>query len=168
MMQLNQSTAERKIADMGIPDMPLVEIHPMPHRISPDWFARYKDLCRQFMLSLTDSAETLAFMNLSQDEFMNIILGRSLPQNTSLRLRIPLSWGGKLEIDNMFLCWTFPHSYNMDRFIIEQAGAQTIWLPNPSQKIYLPANTATGGEGGNATDDRLSQLRAEMASGHDM
>ena len=120
------------------------------------------------MASLTDSAETLAFMNLTQDEFMNIIMGRDLPQNISIRFRIPLVWGGKLEIDNLFMCWTFPHSYNMDRFIIVQSGAQTIWMPNPTKKIYLPAHTAGGGDGGNATEDRLAQIGAQIAADRDM
>ena len=120
------------------------------------------------MASLTDSAETLAFMNLTQDEFMNIIMGRDLPQNISIRFRIPLVWGGKLEIDNLFMCWTFPHSYNMDRFIIAQSGAQTIWMPNPTKKIYLPAHTAGGGDGGNATEDRLAQIGAQIAADRDM
>ena len=167
-MQLNQGTAEKMMADMGMSDLPLVEFTPHPHKIAPDWFARYKELCKQFMLSLTDSVETLAFMNLTQDEFMNIIMGHSLPQNISFRFRIPLVWGGKLEIDNMFMCWTFPHSYNMDKFIIKQSGSSTIWLPNPAKKIYLPAHTTGGGDGGNATEDRLAQMSAQLSAGRDM
>ncbi len=166
-MQLNAGTAEKIISDMGMSDMPLVEIQPTPTPVPPDWFTRYKALCREFMLSLTDSVETLAFMNLSQDEFMNIIMGRSLPQNISFRMRTPLTWGGKLEIDNMFMCWTFPHSYNMDRFIINQSGNDTIWLPNPAQKIYIPAHTTGGGDGGNATEDRLAQIGAQIVGGRD-
>ena len=149
-------------------DLPLIEFTPRPHKIAPDWFARYKDLCKQFMLSLTDSVETLAFMNLTQDEFMNIIMGHALPQNISIRFRIPLAWGGELNINNMFMCWTFPHAYNMDRFIISQSGNKTVWLPNPSKKIYLPAHTAGGGDGGNATEDRLAQMGAQLAGGRDM
>lgn len=167
-MQLNAGTAEKLISDMGMSDLPLVEIHPTPCPVAPDWFIRYKHLCHEFMASLTDSAETLAFMNLTQDEFMNIIMGHGLPQNISIRFRTPLVWGGKLEIDNMFMCWTFPHSYNMDRFIITQSGAQTVWLPNPAQKIYLPAHTAGGGDGGNATEDRLAQISAQLAANRDM
>lgn len=167
-MQLNQGTAEKKIADLGMSDLPLIELTPRPHKIAPDWFARYKDLCKQFMLSLTDSVETLAFMNLTQDEFMNIIMGHALPQNISIRFRIPLAWGGELDINNMFMCWTFPHAYNMDRFIISQSGNKTVWLPNPSKKIYLPAHTAGGGDGGNATEDRLAQMGAQLAGGRDM
>lgn len=167
-MQLNSSAAEKIISDMGMSDLPLVEIRPTPSPVISDWFTRYKKLCHEFMASLADSAETLAFMNLTQDEFVNIIMGRDLPQNISIRFRIPLVWGGKLEIDNMFMCWTFPHSYNMDRFIISQSDAQTIWMPNPAKKIYLPAHTTGGGDGGNATEDRLAQIGAQIAADHDM
>ena len=104
-MQLNQGTAEKKIADLGMSDLPLIEFTP---------------------------------------------------------------WGGELDINNMFMCWTFPHAYNMDRFIISQSGNKTVWLPNPSKKIYLPAHTAGGGDGGNATEDRLAQMGAQLAGGRDM
>ena len=167
-MELNAGTAEKLISDLGMSDLPLIQVHPTPTIVAPDWFSQYKKLCHEFMASLTDSAETLAFMNLTQDEFMNIIMGRDLPQNISIRFRIPLVWGGKLEIDNLFMCWTFPHSYNMDRFIIAQSGAQTIWMPNPTKKIYLPAHTAGGGDGGNATEDRLAQIGAQIAADRDM
>jgi hypothetical protein len=164
-MQLTKSSAEKKISDMFMDDLPLVDFKiPHPVQISPDWFTRYKNLRREFMRSLTDSVDQLAFMNLSQDEFMALIMGTQMPKNTSLRLRIPLVWGGKLEISNMFLCKTFPHAHNMDRFIIDQAGADTIWLPAPVKKVYVPAHTASGGDGGNATEDRLAQMAAQMAN----
>lgn len=163
-MQLTQSIAEKRLTDLGVKDMPLIEVHPTPQMVAPDWFKKYKELSKRFMQSLTDSVQELAFMNLSQDEFMNLLMGRAVPENLSLRFRVPLSWGGKLELDNLFMCRTFPHSQAMDRFIIEQSDAKTIWLPNPAKKIYLPANTATGGVGGNTTDDRLTQMASMMSS----
>ena len=162
-MQLNKSSAEKRVADLFMDDLPVMEYKPMPSAVPSDWFARYKTLRREFMRSLTDSVEDLAFMNLSQDEFMALVTGRAMPANTSLRFRIPLQWGGKLEISNLFLCRTFPHSHNMDRFIIDQAGSDTIWLPNPARKVYVPAHTASGGDGGNETEDRVSQLAAQLA-----
>jgi len=62
-----------------------------------------------------------------------------------------------LDISNMFLCWTFPHSHNLDRFIIEQNDAATVYLPNPEKKVYLTSHIGGGGDGGNAASDRLSQ-----------
>ncbi|MDL2295975.1 hypothetical protein LJC18_04180 [Lachnospiraceae bacterium OttesenSCG-928-E19] len=167
-MQLNKSSAEKRVADLFMDDLPVMEYKPMPSSVPSDWFAKYKTLRREFMRSLTDSVEDLAFMNLSQDEFMALVTGRAMPANTSIRFRIPLQWGGKLEISNLFLCRTFPHSHNMDRFIIDQMGSDTIWLPNPARKVYVPAHTASGGDGGNATEDRLSQLAAQLASSRGM
>lgn len=167
-MQLTQTAAEKLIEDLGIKNMPLISIRPVYTSVSADWFSRYKRLCKAFMTSLTDSVETLAFMNLTQDEFMNLIMGKSLPANLSFRFRIPLSWGGKLEIDNMFLCRTFPHSYNIDRFIIQQSGNETIWLPNPAKKIYLPPQANTSSAGGNGTEDRLTEtIASQIASNRD-
>ena len=159
-MQLTQAAAEKKMADMNMGDLPLVQIMPKKSHVASDWFVQYKNLRRRFMESLEDSIQELAFLNLSRDEFMNLITGRDLPTNLSLRWRIPLTWGGDLTIENMFMCRTFPHSQNMDRFIMEQDGFDTIWMPNPAKKIYLPIIDATGGAGGNATEDRLTQMAA--------
>ena len=57
----------------------------------------------------------------------------------------------------LFLCWTFPISFNLDRFLINQNDATTIFLPNPEKKIYLTSHTGGGGDGGNATSDRLTE-----------
>ena len=162
-MQLNQGAAEKRIADLGMDDLPLIQMRPESRPVSPDWFKKYHSLIHEFDISLTDSVQELAFMNLPQDDFMDLIMGRRMPENLSVRMRVPLVWGGKLELDNLFLCMTFPHSHNMDRFIIEQSGNDIIWMPNPSKKVYLPAHMMNGGDGGNATSDRLSQLAAQIA-----
>ena len=127
-MQLNESSAHQKLIALGMDDMPVMEYTPTACRLDSDWFNKYSILRRDFLTSLSDSMEEIVFMNLPQDEFVNLIMGKSLPDNLSIRFKIPLLWGGKLEIENMFLCWTFPHSYNLDRFIIEQSDAKTIFL----------------------------------------
>lgn len=166
-MQLNESAAEKILADMSMDDMPVMEYTPQPTALFPDWFKKYKELCHAFTASLTDSVQELAFMNLSQDEFMGLLMGQNIPQNISFRFRVPLMLGGKMEIDNMFMCWTFPHSMRLDKFIIMQSDAKTLWLPNPAKKIYLPAHTTGGGDGGNATEDRLAQMAAQLAAERD-
>ncbi len=163
-MQWNLETAENKLKKMHMEDMPLVQMRPVKTGLPQDWFSKYKKLCREFAESLTDSVETLAFMNLSQDDFMGLLMGQRFPKNISIRFRTPLLWGGGLNIENMFMCWTFPHSHNLDTFILSQSENDVIWLPNPTQKIYIPANTASGGDGGNATSDRLSQMASQMTT----
>ena len=167
-MQLSQTSAENRIADLGMDDMPIIQIRPTPHIVAPDWFKKYHQLVHEFARSLTDSIQELAFLNLPQDDFIELITGRHIPENLSIRFRVPLVWGGKLEIENLFMCMTFPYAHNMDRFIIEQSGNDIIWLPNPAKKIYIPAHMAGGGDGGNATEDRLSQIAAQMVSSHGM
>ncbi len=162
-MDWSEDKALQRLADLGMDDIPVMEYAPVPSRISPDWFVKYKEISHTFMESLIDDAQDIAFLNLSEDEFMGLISGRTIPKNMSVRFRIPLTWGGKLEPENLFMCRTFPYSYNLDRFIIEQSGASHIWLPNPAKKIYIPANIGGGGDGGNATSDRLSQIAAQLA-----
>lgn len=167
-MQLTQDAAQKRLSDMGITDMPLIAVRPVPNPVAPDWYSQYRALCREFMMTLSDSVEELSFLNLSQDEFMGLLMGRRMPPNMSIRFRIPLVWGGKMEISNLFMCRTFPISHNLDRFIIAQTGADTVWLPNPVKKIYVSAHTIGGGDGGNATEDRLSQIAAQIAANRGM
>ena len=164
-MQLNEHSALERLATLGLEDMPVMEYTPNRCTLDADWFKKYSALRREFLSSLSDSLEEIAFMNLSQDEFMGLVMGRSLPENLSIRMRIPLLWGGELKIENMFLCMTFPHSYKLDKFIIDQSDAKTVFLPNPSKKIYLTTHTGGGGVGGNATSDRLSQSAFNFMSG---
>jgi hypothetical protein len=162
-MQLNEHSALQRLVSLGMDDMPVMEYTPISCKLDSEWFKKYSELRREFLSSLTDSMEEIAFMNLPQDEFVNLIMGKSLPDNLSIRFRIPIIWGGKLSTDNMFLCWTFPHSYNLDRFIIEQSDAKTIFLPNPEKKVYLTTHSGGGGDGGNASSDRLSQAAFMMS-----
>ena len=164
-MQLNKHSALERLAILGLDDMPVMEYTPKYCTLDPDWFKKYSTLRREFLNSLSDSMEEIAFMNLSQTEFVNLLMGNALPDNISIRFRIPLIWGGELNIDNMFLCWTFPHSFNLDRFIIEQSDAKTVFLPNPEKKVYLTTHTGGGGDGGNATSDRLSQSAFNALTG---
>ena len=168
-MYLNASLAEKKIAELGLKDLPIMEIKPMRANIPNDWFARYKKLCHEFMTTLSDCIEEIALINLSQEEFIDLITGKKIAENLSIRFRIPLVWGGELSIENMFLCKTFPHSYNMDRFIISQSGNDLIWLPNPAKKIYLPIGNISGGDGGTGTEDRLTEtIASQIAADRDM
>lgn len=168
-MNMNASIAEKKIKELGIPDMPLREITPVRTQLATDWFQKYKILCHEFMRSLSDNVDTLAMLNLTQEEFMGVLTGRALPENLSFRFRVPLIWGGKMEIKNMFICKTFPHSLNMDIFIMSQTENQTVWVPDPAKKIYLPIGNLAGGAGGNGTEDRITEsIASELASNHDM
>ena len=163
-MKIPESIAIAKLAEFGMDDMPLIEYTPKSPKLPADWFSKYRVLCHKFMESLTDCATEIAFMNLSQKEFMSLVTGTALPRNTSIRWRIPITMGGELSIENMFLCRTFPHSHKLDRFILEQAGNETLWLPNPARAVYVPTHTAPGGTGGNATSDRLTQVAAQLAA----
>lgn len=164
-MQFNQDSAMARLSSLGMDDMPVMEYTPKRSCVDKDWFKTYSMLRHEFMSSLTDSFEEIAFMNLSQDEFMNLITGKQMPENTSIRFRIPLTLGGELSVDNMFMCLTFPHSQNLDRFIIEQSDATKLFLPNPEKKIYVTTHLAGGGDGGNATSDRLSVAAMNFAGG---
>ncbi|MBP9999240.1 MAG: hypothetical protein KBT14_00915 [Proteobacteria bacterium] len=167
-MKISETAAIARISELGMDDMPIIEYTPHTTQLPPDWFQKYHKLAHDFMMTLTDCATELAFMNLSQNEFMGLLTGRALPRNTSIRWRIPITLGGELSIENMFLCQTFPHSHRLDRFIMEQSGNETLWLPNPAHAIYITTHTAGGGAGGNATSDRLAQMAAQIANNNSL
>lgn len=167
-MKIPENIAIARISELGMDDMPLIEYTPKPTKLSPDWFSTYHKLCHEFMETLTDCATEIAFMNLSQNEFMGLISGRTLPRNTSIRWRIPITLGGEMSIENMFLCRTFPHSHNLDIFLLEQTNNETLWLPNPAHNVYVTTHTAPGGTGGNATTDRLTQMAAQIANNNSL
>ena len=164
-MQWTEAVAEKRLAELKMSDMPVMSITPRNMPVDKDWFQKYKELCKQFSRSLTDCVQELSLMNLNRDEFMGLLMGREIPINLSIRFKVPLAWGGKLELDNLFMCYTFPISHNLDRFIIEQSGNDIIWLPNPARKIYLPIHSTKIGNGGNAVSDRLSQMSAHKSGG---
>ena len=163
-MQWTQADAEKRLEELKMSDMPIIPITPRMARVSLDWFQRYREISHTLAKSLSDCVQELALMNLKRDEFMALLTGREIPDNLSIRFRTPLIWGGELEPDNLFMCYTFPISHNLDRFILEQAGNETIWLPNPKKKIYLPIHSTLAGTGGNGVADRLSQMAANIAA----
>ncbi len=162
-MRWTKETAEKRLSDFKMEDMSLIPISPQDTKIAPDWFQKYKQTRKEFMNSLTDSIQEIAFIGISQDDFMGLITGKRMPPGYSIRFRIPMMWGGEISVDNMFMCKTFPQSQNLDRFILEQSDNELIWLPNPAKKIYIPIHNVAGGDGGNATEDRLAQLAAQLA-----
>lgn len=164
-MQWTQAQAEKRLNELKISDLPIMAIKPTITPVDPKWFQKYRALCREFMRTLSDSVQELAMMNLNRDEFMNLLMGREIPDNLSIRFRVPLIWGGKLDINNLFMCFTFPISQTLDRFIMEQNGNDTIWMPDPAKKIYMPIHSTLSGNGGNGVADRLSQMAANIASG---
>lgn len=161
---MTKQDAERRLADLLLDDMPVMEIQARPGPVAADWFPRLRALRRELMESLADSIQDLSFLNLSQEEFMDLLRGQRLPENLSIRWRRPLEYGGELDIKNMFLCPTFYAGHNLDRFLMEQSGKPALWVPNPAKKVYVPTRMISGGDGGNTTSDRLSALAAQFAA----
>ena len=94
-MKISETAAIARISELGMDDMPVMEYTPKAAKLPPNWFQTYHELAHKFMETLTDCATELAFMNLSQNEFMNLVTGRALPRNTSIRWRIPITIGGE-------------------------------------------------------------------------
>ncbi|MCL2369574.1 MAG: hypothetical protein FWC83_02765 [Alphaproteobacteria bacterium] len=157
--------AERRLATLLIDDLSLTEVAAIPSNVPADWFIRLRKLRREFMQSLDDSIQELSFLDLSKDDFMDLLRGKRLPENLSIKFRIPLEFGGELTMDNLFMCPTFFAGLNIDRFILEQNGKQNIWLPAPAKKVYVPVHLISGGEGGNASSDRMTQSTIQAAMG---
>ena len=77
-MQLNEHSAMERLAALGMDDMPVIAYSPQKCLLDKDWFKKYSQLRREFLGSLTDSFEEIAFMNLPQEEFINLVQTKSL------------------------------------------------------------------------------------------
>ncbi len=161
---ISKHLATKKLDEYLLTGLPIREFNVKPCSVEKDWFAKYIRVRQEFIESLADNMEDLIFFNFPQDVFMDLLMGSKIPENISIRLRVPLVWGGKLEIDNMFLCRTFNDSHNMDKFIISQSAFQTVWLPDPAKKVYMSTNIGGAGDGGNSAEDRMTQIAMQQAA----
>ncbi|MDR1696863.1 MAG: hypothetical protein LBR41_01415 [Rickettsiales bacterium] len=165
---MNEQDAQKRIAALLMSDMPLKKTLVARTPYPADWYPKSRTVLREFMQSLDDSITALSMLTLDRDTFFALLGGRALPENLSAMWRVPLSLGGKISADNLFLCQTFPYRINLDRFIAEQAGAPVVFLPNPAGKIYIPTASGNAGPGGATADDRLSQMAAAMVGARDI
>jgi hypothetical protein len=158
----NKRDAEQRLAALLMNDLPIEECNASPSPLPDDWFRKFRAARAEFLGSLSDSIQELAFLNLTQNSFMNLLMAKSIPENLSVKFRRPILYGGGIAAENMFLMPSFPYGFNLDIFMAEQSGQGRIWYPNPAKKIYVSAQMLSGGDGGNATSDRLAQAFAQM------
>ena len=158
-MKMTKEFAEKRLSFLFMEDMPIVEHKVVISKLSPDWFKNYTITRNNFLKSIMNSIEDLFWLNLNEKSIMDLFKGK-IPNNVSLRFRIPIIYGGEISVENIFLCKTFPHSYNIDKFLSEQIGQENIWLPNPKKNIYVPVHTSGTSGGGNGTN--LTQTANSM------
>jgi len=161
------SEARTRLKNLLMDDLPLEECAAAPVKLAPGWFREFQAARRDFLASLSDSIPELALINLSREDFMDLLMAKRIPENLSVKFRRPIAYGGAVSPENMFLMLSFPYGSNLDIFMAEQAGQGTLWYPNPVKKIYVSMNMLSGGEGGNATSDRLSQAFAAQVGGRE-
>lgn len=159
-MKMTKEFAEKRLSFLFMEDMPIIEHKTVITKLSSDWFSNYKKVRSNFLKKITNSLDELFWLNLSEKSIMDLLTKEKIPNNISLRFRIPIIYGGEISVENMFLCKTFPHSYNIDKFLSEQIGQENIWLPNPKKDIYAPIHTSATSGGGNGTN--LTQTANSM------
>ncbi|MDR2269042.1 MAG: hypothetical protein LBD94_02550 [Rickettsiales bacterium] len=160
--------AEQRLAGFLMDDMPVESCKATPSPFPKDWFRMFRQARIEFMESLDDSVQELALLNLPRDDFINLLTAKTMPENLCLKFRRPILYGGEINPENMFIITNFPYGLNLDIFMAEQSGQGEIWYPNPAKKIYVSMNVLSGGDGGNATSDRLAQAFASMSQNRDM
>ncbi|MDR1071657.1 MAG: hypothetical protein LBL21_03385 [Rickettsiales bacterium] len=156
--------AEARLAQFLMDDLPMDECPAVPAPLPNDWFAQFRAARIVFMESLSESIQELALLNLSREDFISLLSGQHIPENLTVKFRRPVLYGGGINPDNMFLMQMFPAGFNLDIFMAEQAGQGQVFYPNPAKRVYVSVRTISGGDGGNATSDRLAQGFAAQAS----
>jgi hypothetical protein len=156
--------AEVRLAQFLMDDLPLSACLAVPSALPGDWFPKFRAARVDFMESLGESIPELALLNLAREDFISLLSGQHIPENLTVKFRRPILYGGDIRPDNMFLMQMFPAGFNLDIFMAEQAGQGEVFYPNPAKKVYVSVRTLSGGDGGNATSDRLAQGFAAQAS----
>jgi hypothetical protein len=164
-MLRNINEAEARLENFGISGMRLSACFAHPSQLPADWFQKFLEMRKKFMKSLDDSIAELAIINLSQEDFMDLLRARRIPENLTVRFRRPLVFGGAIEAENMFLTPLFMTGINLDVFMTEQMGQSEIYYPDPAKKVFVTSAGPMAGAGGNATADRLAQGFAMMGQG---
>ena len=159
----NIGDAGRALAGFSMDNMALSAAPAVPKAFPADWFPKFRRARRDFVMSLGDSIQELALMDLARDDFMDLMGGRRLPENISVKFRRPILYGGEIAPENMFMLRTFPFGSMLDIFMTGQFGQSEIYYPDPAKKIWVPLDVIGGGAGGNATSDRLAQGFAASA-----
>ncbi|MDR3126459.1 MAG: hypothetical protein LBT92_02400 [Rickettsiales bacterium] len=156
-----------RIAELGLPEMPL----------KASTRARNYDLAesRRELLMLADKFlqytfyadfETLAAAGFPFEAAMQMKSG-TLPQNIDIMLKTPVEYGGEITISNMFVIKKYPFRDIIATFLSEQTahGAEVLFTPDPSGRVFLPALRGFASAGGNTTDDRMTAAGASMSMG---
>ncbi|MDR1027627.1 MAG: hypothetical protein LBL46_04390 [Rickettsiales bacterium] len=159
----NIGDASRALAGFSMESMPLEVCAAVPKAYPADWFPKFREARRAFVAGLADAIPELALLNLSQEDFMDLMSGRRIPENLSIKWRRPILYGGEIAPENMFMLRTFPFGSMLDIFMTGQFGQGEIYYPNPAKKVWMPLDVLSGNVGGNATSDRLAQGFAASA-----
>lgn len=141
--------------------MDLMSARYQPYTLNePEFHQQFKLLKRAFLKELTTLyVNDLRSADLSEESIFYLSKGY-LPANWTVHLKYPLLYGGKMALDNLVLIQCHPfheliHDY-LNKQMLSAAGIghpQTLYIPIPLGKVYIPNGEMTG-SGGKKKSDR--------------
>ncbi|MCL2629174.1 MAG: hypothetical protein FWD33_00540 [Alphaproteobacteria bacterium] len=158
--------AERRQGDLGLDDLPLVEVAAAVRPLPKGWFEEFRRERRRLLTELVrKDKEELMMMGLPIDDIVAMLGGKKIPAGVSVKFRVPPIYGGDISAENMFICRAASEGRAIDIFIAGQAGAENFFAPNPSKSVYVTSMKSMNSPGGNSTSDRMSDVLATDVMG---
>ena len=151
--------------------MELMSANYYPHTINESEFHQKLEKLKHFFLKdlVAQYVNDLRSADISEESIFYMSKG-ILPTNWTVHLKYPLLYGGNLDMDNLVLIPIHPfheliHKY-INQQILTSAGVghpQTLYIPVPLGKIYIPNGEMTG-SGGKKKSDRSTQAGLSSAN----
>lgn len=165
------------IAKAGLPEMPITKVNLNTNlQINKQsFYTNLIKLSKKFVQFIAFNNITDLFKLNQSFENIELMKNKIIPENLSIYIRIPPNYDGKLEFTNLFLIPTYPFKQILDNFITEQIiiyNKQTrnktinypteLYIPNPTDMVFIPALKGFTSPGGNTSTDKMSEIGSTM------
>lgn len=139
-MDFGKSYWVNYLSEIGLSELPLQEVHlaNIDYSEIPDLYLEAASVYSEFLKYIEkhclDELIRASFKKTDLDMMMNGVC----PYNASIVLKIPLEYGGSIELDNMYLIRKNPFEFAINDFFLKQIKAFNNDISNNSFDVKLP------------------------------
>lgn len=158
--QKNQAYFEALFNEMNFPGMDLMAVtYFRPITDMAEQHVLYRRLARDFVRFLSyNYAMDLRSAGISEEGLFYMKKG-IIPENYTVHLKYPVEYGGSMDFNNMVFMQNTPfhediHVY-LNKQLLDGKGTvtpDTLYVPVPTGKVYVPFSLFTGSGGKNKQD----------------
>lgn len=139
-MKLGKSYWVNYLSELGLSELPLSEVHisDIDYSEIPDLYleasAVYSEFLKYIERYCLDELIKASFRKSDLDLMMHGIC----PYNASIMLKVPLEYGGSIELDNMYLVRKNPFEFIINSFFLKQIQFFNDEISNESSDVKFP------------------------------